>query len=67
MGTAVAHLVPASNDEWIAYLQTRSLELRDELVLRHMPLVKRVAAHYAEIESKKIRSLTKSQIGTGDR
>ena len=27
----------------------------------------RVAAHYAEIESKKIRSMTKSQIGTGDR
>jgi len=27
----------------------------------------RVAAHYEEIESKKIRSLTKSQIGTGDR
>jgi peptide chain release factor 1 len=27
----------------------------------------RVAAHYQEIESKKIRSLTKSQIGTGDR
>jgi peptide chain release factor 1 len=27
----------------------------------------RVAAHYEEIENKKIRSLTKSQIGTGDR
>lgn len=27
----------------------------------------RVAAHYLEIESKKIRDLTKSQIGTGDR
>nr|HVY67826.1 peptide chain release factor-like protein [Patescibacteria group bacterium] len=27
----------------------------------------RVAAHYEEIESKKIRDLTKSQIGTGDR
>lgn len=27
----------------------------------------RVAAHYAEIENKKIRDLTKSQIGTGDR
>ncbi|MBI3231734.1 MAG: PCRF domain-containing protein [Candidatus Doudnabacteria bacterium] len=27
----------------------------------------RVAAHFAEIESKKIRDLTKSQIGTGDR
>jgi peptide chain release factor 1 len=27
----------------------------------------RVAAHYAEIESKKVRDLTKSQIGTGDR
>ncbi len=27
----------------------------------------RVAAHYAEIENKKIRSMTKSQIGTGDR
>ena len=27
----------------------------------------RVAAHYQEIEDKKIRSLTKSQIGTGDR
>lgn len=27
----------------------------------------RVAAHYQEIESKKIRDLTKSQIGTGDR
>jgi RNA polymerase sigma-B factor len=47
VGTAVAHLVPASNDEFTAYLQTRSLELRDQLVLRYMPLVKRVAAHYA--------------------
>ncbi len=27
----------------------------------------RVAAHYQEIESKKVRDLTKSQIGTGDR
>ncbi len=27
----------------------------------------RVAAHFAEIENKKIRDLTKSQIGTGDR
>ncbi len=27
----------------------------------------RVAAHYEEIENKKIRDLTKSQIGTGDR
>jgi peptide chain release factor 1 len=27
----------------------------------------RVAAHYEEIESKKVRDLTKSQIGTGDR
>lgn len=27
----------------------------------------RVAAHYQEIEDKKIRNLTKSQIGTGDR
>lgn len=27
----------------------------------------RVAAHYAEIESKKVRDFTKSQIGTGDR
>ncbi len=27
----------------------------------------RVAQHYAEIESKKVRDLTKSQIGTGDR
>lgn len=27
----------------------------------------RVAAHFAEIESKKIRDMTKSQIGTGDR
>jgi len=27
----------------------------------------RVAAHYAEIENKKVRDLTKSQIGTGDR
>ncbi len=27
----------------------------------------RVAAHYREIEDKKIRSLTKGQIGTGDR
>ncbi len=27
----------------------------------------RVAAHFAEIESKKVRDLTKSQIGTGDR
>ena len=26
-----------------------------------------MAQHYADIESKKIRSLTKSQIGTGDR
>lgn len=47
MGTAVAHLVPATNDEFTAYLQTRSLELRDQLVVRFMPLVKRVAAHYA--------------------
>jgi RNA polymerase sigma-B factor len=47
MGTAVAHLVPASNDEFAAYLQTRSLELRDQLVVRFMPLVKRIAAHYA--------------------
>jgi|SRR5215470_8081469 len=47
MGTAVAHLVPARNDEFAAYIQTRSLELRDQLVLRHMPLVKRIAAHYA--------------------
>ena len=27
----------------------------------------RVAAHYEEIENKKVRDLTKSQIGTGDR
>lgn len=27
----------------------------------------RVAAHFAEIESKKVRDMTKSQIGTGDR
>ncbi|HEY6356973.1 MAG TPA: sigma-70 family RNA polymerase sigma factor [Vicinamibacterales bacterium] len=47
MGTAVAHLVPASNDEFAAYLQTRSLEQRDQLVVRFMPLVKRIAAHYA--------------------
>lgn len=39
--------VPAPNEEFAAYVETRSLELRDTLVLRHMPLVKRVANHFA--------------------
>ena len=39
--------VPARNDEFAAYANDRSIELRDELVIRHMPLVKRVANHFA--------------------
>jgi RNA polymerase sigma-B factor len=42
-----ASLRLASNPEFIQYRQSRSLEQRDALVVRHMPLVKRVAAHYA--------------------
>ena len=39
--------VPASNEEFAAYARDRSIEQRDELVVRHMPLVKRVASHFA--------------------
>jgi RNA polymerase sigma-B factor len=42
-----ASLRLASNPEFVQYRQSRSLEQRDALVVRHMPLVKRVAAHYA--------------------
>jgi len=40
-------LVPASNEEFAAYARDRSIAQRDELVIRHMPLVKRVANHFA--------------------
>jgi RNA polymerase sigma-B factor len=43
----VASLRLASNPEFVQYRKDRSLEQRDALVVRHMPLVKRVAAHYA--------------------
>src|SRR6202049_3156089 len=39
--------VPAPNTDFDAYLKTRSLENRDALVVQHMPLVKRVANHFA--------------------
>lgn len=42
-----AHPEPARNPDFTAYIASRSLELRDALVVKHMPLVKRVAAHYA--------------------
>jgi RNA polymerase sigma-B factor len=53
MGTAVAPLQPTSNIEFGPYLTSRSLELRDALVVRHMPLVKRVAFHYARIPDQR--------------
>ena len=40
-------LVPVSNEEFAAYARDRSIAQRDELVIRHMPLVKRVANHFA--------------------
>jgi len=43
-----APLVPASDPEFEEYAATRALELRDRLVLRHMPLVKSIAAHYSQ-------------------
>jgi len=42
---APASIVP--NTEFEQYRKHRSLELRDALVVRHMPLVKRVAGHFA--------------------
>lgn len=49
MSTAIAApLVPASNNEFAAYLKTRSRDLRDELVVANMPLVKRIANHFAK-------------------
>lgn len=39
--------VPARNEEFAAYASDRSIARRDELVIRHMPLVKRVANHFA--------------------
>jgi RNA polymerase sigma-B factor len=36
-----------SNAEFVEYRESRSLEQRDVLVVRYMPLVKRVASHYA--------------------
>lgn len=43
-----AQLAPASDPEFDEYAVTRALELRDRLVLRHMPLVKSIAAHYSQ-------------------
>ncbi len=43
-----AQLAPASDPEFTEYAETRELELRDRLVLRHMPLVKSIAGHYAQ-------------------
>ncbi|HZV80190.1 MAG TPA: sigma-70 family RNA polymerase sigma factor [Candidatus Binatus sp.] len=45
--TLAAPLDIARNLEFAQYRENRSLDQRDALVLRHMPLVKRVAAHYA--------------------
>ncbi|MBV8365841.1 MAG: sigma-70 family RNA polymerase sigma factor [Candidatus Eremiobacteraeota bacterium] len=42
-----APLDVAHNAEFVQYREERSLDQRDALVLRHMPLVKRVAGHYA--------------------
>ncbi|MDQ6781334.1 MAG: sigma-70 family RNA polymerase sigma factor [Candidatus Eremiobacteraeota bacterium] len=44
-----AQLAPASDDpEFNAYALSRSLELRDRLVLRHMALVKSIASHHSQ-------------------
>jgi len=43
-----AQLAPASDPEFEEYAVSRELELRDRLVLRHMPLVKSIAAHYSQ-------------------
>ena len=42
---APANIAP--NPEFEEYRESRSLELRDALVVRHMPLVKRIAGHFA--------------------
>ncbi len=46
MATAVAP--PGGESEFEAYARTRSLELRDRLILEHVPLVKSIAAHCAQ-------------------
>ena len=43
-----AQLAPASDPEFEEYAVTRALELRDRLVLRHVPLVKSIAARYSQ-------------------
>jgi RNA polymerase sigma factor (sigma-70 family) len=44
---AVVAARPAANPEFEAYLDSRSPDLRDELVLRHMGLVSSIARHFA--------------------
>ncbi len=43
----------ASDTEFQLYAQTRTLELRDRLVLAHMGLVKSIAAHYSPSPSQR--------------
>jgi RNA polymerase sigma-B factor len=48
-----AAAVSAASSEFEAYALTRSLELRDRIVLSHMTLVKSIAAHHAPTPSQR--------------
>ncbi len=48
-----AAAVSAAGSEFEAYAATRSLELRDRIVLSHMALVKSIAAHHAPTPSQR--------------
>jgi RNA polymerase sigma-B factor len=39
--------------EFEAYTKTRTLDLRDRIVLSHMPLVKSIASHYAALQAQR--------------